>query len=125
MSLRKRGDRPLLPDYESDLPLLDDEKGYKSRRQAEEVASYNLYHVAIPAVLTVLALWTRLYKISWADFVVWDEAHFGKFASYYIRREFYFDVHPPLGKMLLGLAGIMSRYNGSFDFESGKKYPDF
>ncbi|KAI8590978.1 Dolichyl-phosphate-mannose-protein mannosyltransferase-domain-containing protein [Geranomyces variabilis] len=78
---------------------------------------------AIPVILTLLALFTRLYKISWANFVVWDEAHFGKFAGHYLKRTFYFDVHPPLGKMINGLAGFVGGFNGTFEFESGTEYP--
>ncbi|KAJ3189028.1 Protein O-mannosyltransferase 2 [Irineochytrium annulatum] len=109
----------------------DNEKESKIRRklaeeEEEEPSIKNtIVRLIVPLILTGASFWTRLYKINWADYVVWDEAHFGKFASHYIEREFYFDVHPPLGKMLLGLSGVISGYNGSFEFESGVKYPDY
>lgn len=77
-----------------------------------------------PVIYTLLSCWTRFYNIGKSDIVVWDEAHFGKFGSHYLKREFYFDVHPPLGKMLVGLAGLLSGYDGTFEFKSGEKYPD-
>ena len=48
---------------------------------------------------------------------------FGKFGPHYLQQTYYFDVHPPLGKLLVGLSGYIAGYNGSFEFKSGEQYP--
>ena len=54
-----------------------------------------------------------------------DEVHFGKFASYYILRQYYFDVHPPFAKLVFGLAGWFVGYDGHFGFENiGDSYTE-
>ncbi|KAJ2358485.1 Protein O-mannosyltransferase 2 [Coemansia sp. RSA 2618] len=75
--------------------------------------------------LTLLAAFTRLYRIGRANGPRWDESHFGKFGAYYINATFYHDVHPPLAKMLVGLSEVLAGHNGSFTFKGGETYPSY
>lgn len=72
---------------------------------------------ALVALVTLLSFATRFHRLDQPAHICWDETHFGKMGSYYINRTFFFDVHPPLGKMLIGLAGYLSGYDGTFLFQ--------
>lgn len=104
----------------------DDLKKKHAKQGTPSVLSYldEYEFIIAPIIFTLLSFFTRMYKIGLSPIVTWDEAHFGKFGSHYLKREFYFDVHPPLGKMLVGLSGYLAGYNGSFEFKSGETYPE-
>ncbi|OAG29586.1 dolichyl-phosphate-mannose-protein mannosyltransferase [Nematocida displodere] len=74
-------------------------------------------------IIWMLSLMVRLYRIERGNFVLWDEAHFGKFATHYLSREFFFDVHPPLGKLLTALSAYIYTIPKTFEFASGEAYP--
>ena len=58
-------------------------------------------------------------------FFSWHHVITGKMGSWYINRTFFFDVHPPLGKMFIGGVGYLTGYNGTFPFEKpGDLYHD-
>ncbi|KAH9908985.1 glycosyltransferase family 39 protein [Xylariomycetidae sp. FL2044] len=69
-------------------------------------------------VMTILAFISRFWGISHPNEVVFDEVHFGKFASYYLEKTYFFDVHPPFGKLLFALMGWLVGYDGHFHFEN-------
>ncbi|PHH75845.1 hypothetical protein CDD82_4244 [Ophiocordyceps australis] len=73
--------------------------------------------------VTVLATLVRIFRIYQPSSVVFDEVHFGGFASKYIKGKFFMDVHPPLAKMLIALTGWLAGFDGNFDFKDiGKDY---
>ena len=69
-------------------------------------------------LVTITSLTTRLSGLSLGHQVCWDETHFGRMAGWYHNRTYYFDVHPPLGKLLIAGVGKLVGYNGSFRFSA-------
>lgn len=67
-------------------------------------------------ILLVLALATRFIFLAYPTEVVFDEVHFGKFISAYSTHQYYFDIHPPLGKL------IIAGFSSLFGFEQGQAF---
>jgi len=62
-----------------------------------------LWHKLTPELwlLYVIAAATRLIGIGSPKNTVFDEIYFKAYASYYYSHQYYFDIHPPLGKLIL------------------------
>lgn len=79
----------------------------------------------ISIALFLIALFTRFYRLSEPNNIVFDELHFGKYVSLYMKRLFFFDQHPPLGKQLIGIAAYLGGYNGNYTFSRiGSEYTE-
>lgn len=89
-------------------------KNWLLRDKPDSESQYNLWST----IVTFIAFAVRFYKIWYPKEVVFDEVHFGKFASYYLERTFFFDVHPPFAKMMIAFIGWLCGYNGSFKFDN-------
>ncbi|KAG9303275.1 hypothetical protein G9A89_013601 [Geosiphon pyriformis] len=84
----------------------------KSKLRKSQLSSIVLF------ILTISAFITRYWNIGYPAEVVFDEVHFGKFASFYLQRIYYFDVHPPLAKLMFAGMGWLLGYDGHFLFEN-------
>ncbi|RMZ81284.1 hypothetical protein DV737_g2558, partial [Chaetothyriales sp. CBS 132003] len=105
-------------------PRAPKSKGYGSRGVTDnDIFLLPVSDYQWMAAVTVLAAAVRLFRLYQPTSVVFDEVHFGGFASKYIKGRFFMDVHPPLAKLLITLAGWLAGFDGDFDFKDiGKDY---
>lgn len=77
------------------------------------------------AIILVSSLLTHFLFYGHPNETVFDEVHFGKFISGYFTHEYFFDIHPPLGKLLISGMGYLAGFKPGFSFaEIGQKFPD-
>eukprot|EP00824_Muranothrix_gubernata_P018975 TRINITY_DN38486_c0_g1_i1.p1 TRINITY_DN38486_c0_g1~~TRINITY_DN38486_c0_g1_i1.p1 ORF type:complete len:572 (-),score=118.33 TRINITY_DN38486_c0_g1_i1:47-1735(-) len=72
----------------------------------------------VMVALFVAGLFTRFSGLSHPSEVVFDEVHFGGFTNNYLTRRYFFDIHPPFGKLMLALAGYLTGYNAELNFKN-------
>jgi len=78
-------------------------------------------------ILLGLAIVSRFLFFGYPKQVVFDEVHFGKFVSRYFDGKYYFDIHPPLAKLIMSSSAKLFNKNiqDNFNFEKiGDNYPD-
>ncbi len=75
-------------------------------------------------LIACMALATRTLFLGFVNQVVFDEVHFGKFiSSYCCTGERFFDIHPPVGKLIIAAGASVVGYTGDFSFnEIGQDY---
>ena len=71
--------------------------------------------VTIISILNISCA-VHLQFLSNTNRYIFDEVHFGGFLSDYINGICFFDIHPPLAKMMLAATGKLTGYQGDFNF---------
>ncbi|MDA1168964.1 MAG: phospholipid carrier-dependent glycosyltransferase [bacterium] len=72
----------------------------------------------------IISFFVRAMFLGAVGQVIFDEVHFGKFvSSYCCTGERFFDIHPPIGKLIIAGGSYVAGYRGGFSFESiGQQY---
>lgn len=71
-----------------------------------------------------IGMMSRFFRIQFPSDVVFDEVHFGNFTNYYIRGEYFHDIHPPLAKLIMAGVAKYAGYNANIVFSTTSKYTD-
>eukprot|EP01100_Stratorugosa_tubuloviscum_P010145 TRINITY_DN4323_c0_g1_i1.p1 TRINITY_DN4323_c0_g1~~TRINITY_DN4323_c0_g1_i1.p1 ORF type:complete len:553 (-),score=213.39 TRINITY_DN4323_c0_g1_i1:36-1694(-) len=90
--------------------------------RVSRIAFYIIFFVILFAAFKI-----RFRNIEFPDETVFDEVYFSSFAQFYVRNQYFFDIHPPMAKLTFAFIMHLSNFNTSFAYEYkhiGMKYPN-
>lgn len=76
-------------------------------------------------LIFTLSIFLHFFRLSYPDKVVFDEQWYASSAASYLSHKYYFDAHPPLGKILIAASGIFFGFkdpSGNFYFNHNESY---
>ncbi|KAJ6228422.1 dolichyl-phosphate-mannose--protein mannosyltransferase [Anaeramoeba flamelloides] len=83
-----------------------------------------MYNLFFFLMVTFVSFYCRLWRLSEPKEVIFDEVHFGKFTNWYLKGEYFFDIHPPLAKLILAMVARACSFDPTFGFDSiSVEYP--
>lgn len=93
---------------------------HKATKQLKDALAPLRRHPHRTAVigLILLGLASRFWLFGQPNQAVFDEVYFGKFVSNYFTHQYFFDIHPPLGKLLIAGFAWIFRFNPNQSFAS-------
>jgi len=120
------GDGESLPDTPpNEAAIVHQDSKVKNDNKTVHPFSLDIKVDGMAVGLLILGLITRIVRLDTPKHVVFDEMHYGKYASLYLKNTFFFDSNPPLGKMLIALAGYWAGFDGKFSFDKiGQEYSE-
>ena len=71
------------------------------------------------------SLLSRNFRIQYPQARIFDEVYFGNFSNFYINNEYFFDIHPPLAKMLFAAFAKLNHDPGRTNYAKAiSEYPN-
>ncbi|MDP3057330.1 MAG: phospholipid carrier-dependent glycosyltransferase [bacterium] len=68
-------------------------------------------------ILAISAFIVHFAFLAYPNQTIFDEIYFGKFAAAYFNHQYYFDIHPPLGKLIIAGWAKLMNFDLVFNFD--------